>query len=54
MAGLTVLTLLFLTPLFGYLPEATLAAVVIAAVIEVVDIPARRRAGPDLDASARQ
>lgn len=37
-AGLTVLTLLFLTSLFEELPEATLAAVVIAAVIELVDI----------------
>lgn len=39
-AALTVLTLLFLTGLFENLPEATLAAVVIAAVIELVDIPA--------------
>ena len=37
---LTVVTLLFLTGLFESLPEATLAAVVIAAVIELVDIPA--------------
>lgn len=37
-AGLTVLTLLFLTGLFEKLPEATLAAVVIAALIELVDI----------------
>jgi SulP family sulfate permease len=37
-AGLTVLTLLFLTSLFEDLPEATLAAVVIAAVIELVDV----------------
>lgn len=41
-AGLTVLTLLFLTPLFEDLPEATLAAVVIAALIELVDVPALR------------
>ena len=40
MAGLTVVTLLFLTGLFERLPEATLAAVVIVAVIELVDIPA--------------
>ncbi len=40
MAVLTLLTLLFLTPLFENLPEATLAAIVIAAVIELVDIPA--------------
>jgi high affinity sulfate transporter 1 len=40
MAVLTLLTLLFLTPLFENLPEATLAAIVIAAVIELVDVPA--------------
>ncbi|WP_434060354.1 SulP family inorganic anion transporter [Prescottella equi] len=40
---LTILTLLFLTGLFEKLPEATLAAVVIAAVIELVDIAALRR-----------
>jgi sulfate permease, SulP family len=39
-AALTVLTLLFLTGLFEQLPQATLAAVVIAAVIELVDLPA--------------
>lgn len=39
-AVLTVLTLLFLTGLFEDLPEATLAAVVIAAVIELIDIDA--------------
>lgn len=39
-AGLTILTLLLLTGLFEDLPEATLAAVVIAAVIELVDLPA--------------
>lgn len=39
-AGLTVVTLLFLTGLFEDLPEATLAAVVIAAVVELVDIDA--------------
>jgi high affinity sulfate transporter 1 len=39
-AVLTLLTLLFFTPLFEDLPEATLAAIVIAAVIELVDIPA--------------
>ncbi len=37
-AVLTVVTLLLLTGLFENLPEATLAAVVIAAVIELVDI----------------
>jgi sulfate permease, SulP family len=37
-AGLTVVTLLFLTGLFEKLPEATLAAVVIAALIELVDV----------------
>ena len=36
-AVLTVVTLLFLTGLFESLPEATLAAVVIAAVVELVD-----------------
>ena len=39
-AALTVLTLLFFTSLFEQLPEATLAAVVIAALIELVDIRA--------------
>lgn len=39
-AVLTVLTLLFLTGLFEDLPEATLAAVVIAAVAELIDIDA--------------
>ena len=39
-AALTILTLLFLTGLFEDLPEATLGAVVIAALIELVDIPA--------------
>jgi sulfate permease, SulP family len=39
-AVLTVVTLLFLTGLFEDLPEATLAAIVIAALIELVDIPA--------------
>ncbi|MEV6217420.1 SulP family inorganic anion transporter [Nocardia sp. NPDC051833] len=42
-ALLTVLTLLFLTGLFEKLPEATLAAVVIAAVLELVDFAALRR-----------
>lgn len=42
-AVLTVLTLLFLTGLFERLPEAALAAVVIAAVIELVDLAALRR-----------
>ncbi len=39
-AVLTVLTLLFLTGLFEDLPEATLAAVVIAAVVELIDVRA--------------
>jgi sulfate permease, SulP family len=44
-ALMTVVTLLFLTGLFEKLPEATLVAVVIAALIELVDyVP--RRAGP--------
>jgi SulP family sulfate permease len=42
-AGLALLTLLFLTGLFEKLPEATLAAVVTAAVIELVDIASLRR-----------
>ncbi len=42
-AAVTVLTLLFLTGLFEQLPEATLAAVVIAAVADLVDVPALRR-----------
>lgn len=42
-AALTVVTLLFLTGLFEKLPDATLAAVVIAAVIELVDIASLRR-----------
>jgi sulfate permease, SulP family len=39
-AALTVVTLLTLTGLFQRLPQATLAAVVIAAVIELIDLPA--------------
>jgi MFS superfamily sulfate permease-like transporter len=39
-AALTIVTLLILTGLFEQLPEATLAAVVIAAVIELVDVRA--------------
>ncbi|SDT26154.1 SulP family inorganic anion transporter [Microlunatus soli] len=42
-ALLTVVTLLFLTGLFQKLPEATLAAVVIAAVLELIDFRALRR-----------
>ena len=42
-AALTVVTMLFLTGLFEQLPEATLAAVVIAAVVDLVDVPALRR-----------
>jgi len=41
-AGLTVLTLLFLTSLFEDLPEATLSAIVIAALIALVDLGALR------------
>lgn len=41
-AAMTLLTLLFLTGLFEDLAEATLAAVVIAAVIELVDVAALR------------
>ena len=39
----TVITLLFLTDLFENLPEATLAAVVIAAVVELVDFASLKR-----------
>jgi sulfate permease, SulP family len=39
-AALTILTLIALTGLFEDLPEATLAAVVIAAIIELVDVSA--------------
>ncbi len=42
-AGLTVITLLFLTGLFADLPEATLAAIVIAALIELVDFESLAR-----------
>lgn len=42
-ALLTLVTLLFLTSLFEQLPEATLAAIVVAAVIDLVDIGALRR-----------
>ena len=42
-AVLTLVTLLLLTGLFEKLPEATLAAIVIAAVIELVDIASLRR-----------
>lgn len=41
-AALTVLTLLFLTALFARLPEPALAAIVIAAVVELIDVPALR------------
>jgi len=60
-AVLTVVTLLFLTGLFEELPEATLAAVVIAALVELVDVRAlvslyrfhRRGAGRVLAVAAR-
>nr|WP_262401569.1 SulP family inorganic anion transporter [Actinomadura sp. CNU-125] len=42
-AALTVLTLLFLTALFERLPEPVLAAIVIAAVVDLVDFPAIAR-----------
>jgi high affinity sulfate transporter 1 len=42
-AALTVITLLFLTALFADLPETTLAAVVIAAIVELVDIQSLRK-----------
>ena len=43
MAVLTVITLLLLTGLFEDLPETTLAAVVIVAVLELVDVGAMQR-----------
>ncbi|HZA76818.1 MAG TPA: SulP family inorganic anion transporter [Acidimicrobiales bacterium] len=60
-AAMTLLTMLFLTGLFEDLPEATLAAVVIAALVELVDIPAlvalwrlyTRRLGQIYGAAAR-
>ena len=36
-AGLIVITLLFLTPIFYYLPHAMLAAIVLVAVFNMVD-----------------
>ena len=41
-AALVVATMLFLTPLFDGLPQATLAAVIVAAVIGLVDVPGFR------------
>ena len=43
MALLIVATMLFLTPLFDGLPQATLAAIIIAAVIGLVDVGGFRR-----------
>jgi MFS superfamily sulfate permease-like transporter len=42
-AALTIVTLLLLTGLFERLPEATLGAIVIVAVAELIDFPALRR-----------
>jgi sulfate permease, SulP family len=42
-AVLTIVTLLFLTGLFEKLPEATLAAVVIGAVVELIDVGSLKR-----------
>lgn len=60
-ALLTVITLLFFTGLFEKLPEAVLAGVVVAAVVELVDIPSlvalyrvfTRRLGQDYGVAAR-
>jgi SulP family sulfate permease len=60
-AAMTIVTLLFLTGLFEDLPEATLGAIVIAAIVELVDIPAlvelyrlyTRRLGEIYGAAAR-
>jgi sulfate permease, SulP family len=51
-AALTIVTLLILTGLFEQLPEATLAAVVIAAVIELVDVRARWDGCPEASSTA--
>lgn len=53
-ALLTIVTLLLLTGLFESLPEATLAAVVIAAVIELVDFPALRKLYGDTSSGLRR
>ena len=42
-AALTIITLLFLTGLFEKLPNATLAAIVVVAVVELVDVASLRR-----------
>ena len=42
-AGVVVLTLLFLTPLFYYLPDAALAAVILVAVFGLLDFKQARR-----------
>jgi len=42
-AALTALTLLFLTPVFRYLPQAALGAVVIVAAARMIDLAALRR-----------
>lgn len=42
-AGLITLTVMFLMPLFYYLPQATLAAVIVVAVAKLVDFGAFRR-----------
>src|SRR4029077_8538428 len=42
-AVLLVATMLFLTPLFDGLPKATLAAIIIAAVVGLVDVKGFRR-----------
>jgi sulfate permease, SulP family len=40
---LVAFSLLFLTPLFFYLPQATLAAIVVVAVIDLIDVESLRR-----------
>jgi SulP family sulfate permease len=42
-AALVALTLLFLTPLFYYLPNAVLASIIVVAVLGLIDIRAARR-----------
>lgn len=40
--GILLLTVVLLTPLFYYLPRATLAAIIVTSVIRLIDIPAMR------------
>jgi len=42
-AGLIIITLLFLTPLFYYLPNAVLASIIMVAVFGLIDIKAAKK-----------